>query len=210
MREADAGAEARWAKAAARAGGITDLGIGAAVRRYFLVNFPLTVLVALGVGFALAFAWPELGGNFFRTGLYLGLVLAGLGIFVVGLIYGNKIVSPLVQPRGIGVTAGLTADEVKHVRGQILAKEPVDAEDLPVLRGAAVQIREGLARQLLMSPGLVVFFCGQSVSRGISSGIDIAMIVLLLGMVVLLGFVARQFQQTAAFLRSLDPPHLIM
>jgi hypothetical protein len=72
----------------------------------------------------------------------------------------------------------------------MLAKEPVDVDELPVLRGAAVQIREVLAQQLLICPGLVVAFCGQAVSRGIKSGVDIAMIVLLLGMRLLLGFVA--------------------
>lgn len=37
MREANAGAEARWAKAAARAQDVTYLGIGPAVRRYFFL-----------------------------------------------------------------------------------------------------------------------------------------------------------------------------
>jgi hypothetical protein len=37
MGETDAGAEARWARSAARAAGVADLGIGAAVTRYFLV-----------------------------------------------------------------------------------------------------------------------------------------------------------------------------
>lgn len=202
MPEENAGAEARWAKATSRAEGITDLGVGVAVRTYFSVYFPLIVLGGLGIGLALASIWPELGGDFFRSGISIGLLLAGLGIFVVGLIYGNKNVRPLVQPQRIGVTVGLTADEVKHVRRQVLAKEPVAVDELPVLRGAAVQIREGLARQLLVAPGLVVFFCGQAASREITSVVDVVMIVLLLAMMVLFGFTVLQFQQTGAFLRT--------
>jgi hypothetical protein len=204
MPEANRQAEARWAKAATRADGLMDLGVGAAVRRYFSVNFPLTVLVALGVGFAVATVWP-IGNDFLQSGFYLGLILAGLGIFVVGLVYGNKKVHPMVQPQRIGVTVGLTAEEVKHVRRQVLAKEPIDADRLPVLRGAAVQIREGLAKQLLTAPGLVIFFIGQTLYRGITSVIDMVMIVLLLCMIALFINGARQFQQTGAFLTSAAP-----
>ena len=35
LRGADAGSEARWAKAAERADGVRDMGIGIAVRNYF-------------------------------------------------------------------------------------------------------------------------------------------------------------------------------
>ncbi|MEC5181799.1 hypothetical protein [Arthrobacter sp. CG_A4] len=202
MREADAGAEPRWTKAASRAEGLTDLGIGGAVRRFFLVYFPLTVLAALVVGFALASLWPEVAEGFLQSGLYFGSLLGGLGVFIVGQVYGSKKVSPMARPGGIGVTVGLTPEEVKHVRRQVLGKEPIDVNHLSVLRGAAVQLREGLAKQLLWSPGLLVYFAGQSLSRGVHSVIDVIMIVLLLGMAVVLGISARQFLQTGAFLTS--------
>jgi hypothetical protein len=205
MREADAGAGSRWTKAASRAEGLTDLGIEGSVRRYFLVYFPLTVLAGLVVGFALASLWPEVAEGFLQSGLYFGSLLSGLGVFVVGWVYGSKKVSPMVRPRRIGVTVGLSAEEVKHVRRQVVAKEPIDVNHISVLRGAAVQIREGLAKQLLWSPGLLIYFAGQSLSRGIQSVIDVLMIVLLLCMVVLLGLAARQFHQTGVFLTSTYP-----
>jgi hypothetical protein len=68
MPERDSGTESRWAKAASRAEGLTDLGIGAAVRRYFLVYFPLTVSAALVVGFVLAFLWPDMAEGFLPSG----------------------------------------------------------------------------------------------------------------------------------------------
>jgi hypothetical protein len=205
MLEADAGAESRWAKAASRAEGLTDLGIGGAVRRYFLMYFPFTVLAGLVVGFALASLWPDVAEGFLNSGLYIGSLLSGLGVVVVGWVYGSKKVSPMVRSQRIGVTVGLTAAEVKHVRRQVVAKEPIDINHIPVLRGAAVQIREGLAKQLLLSPGLLIYFAGQSLSRGIHSVIDVMMIVLLLGMVVLLSITSRQFHQTGEFLTSTHP-----
>ena len=206
MGEADAGAEARWAKSAARATGLADLGIGAAVTRYFLVNVPLTLLLGLGIGFALASLWPEINGDFVRSGVALGLQVAGLGIFVGGWVYGSRKISPAVQPRRIGVTVGLTSDEAKQVRRRILSNEPVGDHDGTVLRGAAVQLREGLARQLVAAPGFLVLFAGQALGRGRWSVFDGVMILAMLGLVVLFGFVVRQFKQTGAFLTSTAHP----
>jgi hypothetical protein len=184
---------------------LTDLGIGVAVRRYFLMYLPFTFLAGLVVGFALASLWPDVAEGFVRSGLYIGSLMSGLGVAVVGWVYGSKKVSRMVRPRRIGVTVGLTADEVKHIRRQVLAKEPIDVSHISVLRGAAVQIREGLAKQLLLSPGLLIYFAGQFLSRGIQSVIDVMMLVLLLGMVVLLGITSRQFHQTGEFLTSTYP-----
>lgn len=202
MSEADARADGRWAKAAKRAEGLTDLGIGSVVRRYFLFHFPLTVLVSLGVGFALAAVWPEMSGNFLRTGIYIGPMLAGLAILVVGFVYGSKKVSPMVQPQRVGVTIGLTSEEVKHVRRQVLQKEPTDTSKLIVLRGAAVQIREGLAKQLLTAPGIIFFFCGQAASRGTTSIIDVVINMLLLVMITTWAFQVRYFHKTGTFLAT--------
>ncbi|TDK24075.1 hypothetical protein E2F48_14935 [Arthrobacter crusticola] len=181
---------------------MTDLGIGAAVQHYFLVVFPSTVGVALVLGFALAAVWPEPEQDFLRSGMYLGLLLAGIATLIIGVLYGIKKVGPSVQPRRMGVTVGLSTDEAKYVRRQVLAGKPSDLEKLSVLRGAAVQIREGLARQLLTAPGLLALLSGQAVSRGITSAVDVVMILLLLAMVVLIGFVARQFLRTGTFLNS--------
>ncbi|MCZ2403102.1 hypothetical protein IV498_07880 [Paenarthrobacter sp. Z7-10] len=205
MREADAGAQARWDRAAQMAEGLTDLGIGGAVRRYFLVIVPLTFVIALGVGFALAAFWPEIYDDFFHTGVYLGLMLAGVGVSVVGLVYRSRTVGAMVRPRQIGVTVGLKGDEVKHVRRQILAKDPIDLTQLTVLKAAAVQFREKLAKQLLTSPGIVIFLSGQAAARGIRSGFDVMIIAVLLVMVGLVGSLAHQFRRTGVFLAATGP-----
>ncbi len=113
--------------------------------------------------------------------------------------------SPLARSRPIGVTVGLTAAEAKHVRRQVLAQEPVEKNHIEVLRGAAVQLREGLAKQLLWWPGFLILFAGQSLARGIQSVIDVVIIVVLLVLLVLLGHAGRQFHQTGVFLDSTDP-----
>jgi hypothetical protein len=202
MGEADAGAEERRAKSAARAAGLADLGVGAAVKRYFLVNFPLSLLAGLGAGFTAAFFWRGTDEDFLRSGVPLGLQLAGLGILVGGWVYGSRKVSANVQPRRIGVTVGLTPDEAKRVRRQVLAREPVGPDDMAVLRGAAVQMREGLARQLLPAPGFLLLFGGQALARGAASVFDVVMLAATLALVVLWGFVARDFRQAGVFLSS--------
>jgi len=202
MPDQDSSAESRWAKATSRAQGLADLGLEAAVRRYFLIYLPLTVTAALVVGFVLAFLWPEVADGFVRSGFFFGSLLSGLGLVIVGMVYGSKRLSALVRPSRIGVTVGLTAEEAKHIRRQVLAKEPIDPQHITVLRGTAVQMREGLAKQLLWSPGFLIYFAGQFLLRGTVTVFDIVMNVLLLGMFVLLFFVARQFHQTGVFLTS--------
>lgn len=200
MHEPDTAADLRWAKAAKRADGLEDLGIGRAVKRYFSMPMPLAVGVSLGVGFALAILWPDAFGGLLPTGLSIGLMLAGIVIFVLGLIHGSKKVSPMVQPQRMGVTVGLTSEEVKLIRRQIWQKESPDTANLQILRGAAIQIREGLAKQLLVSPGVLLFLTGQAVPRGITSLLDLVTIVLLLALVALFVVVVRRFKQTGAFL----------
>jgi hypothetical protein len=49
------------------------------------VHFPLIVGVALALGFLLASLLAPESGIFVRSGLSIGLVLAGLGTFVGGV-----------------------------------------------------------------------------------------------------------------------------
>ena len=192
-------ASARWAKAAARADGLADLGIAGAVRRYYLVPFPVVVLISLGVAFFVVLVWPPEQRDILLAGLSLGMMLAGLASGIAGLVYGSKKIGPKVQPRGVGVTAGLTTDEVKRVRRQVLGKEPADA-DRTVLRGAAIQLREGLARQLVTLPPFALCLWGQATHRGLASAVDVVMAAALLLYMVALGYSVRQFQQAGAFL----------
>jgi len=63
-------------------------------------------------------------------------------------------------------------------------------------------MREGLAKQLLWSPGFLIYFIGQFMLHGTLAVFDVVMNLLLLGMFVLLVLVARQFHRTGVFLAS--------
>jgi hypothetical protein len=201
MFDADGGSDARWAKAAARAEDVTDLGIEDAVRRYYLVHLPTIVLIAMGIAFVFASLWPPAPGSVLVAGVAFGLMLGGLASSLAGLVYASKKIGPKVQPRRVGVTIGLTADEAKRVRRQIFGKTRV-YDDLRVLRAAAVQTREGLGRQLVTSPPLLLLFLGQALSRGVASPLDVIMLAALLVIVVALVFLVREFRQTGAFLTT--------
>lgn len=201
MREPDSAALQRWEKSGARAEGMMDLGLERAVQRYFLRVFPLAVLPGIAIGFAIPLLWSPDKGRLFPSALYFGLVLAGIAAMIVGIVYNSKKVSPLVQPRRVGVTTGLTEDEAKSVQNQILGKETPDVRQWQVLRGAAIQLRGRMARQLIFTPGLVLVAFGQAV--GLSRMGPVGLILLILGaplLVVTYGWTARQFRQTGAFL----------
>ncbi|MGO4586498.1 hypothetical protein AB4Z38_21830 [Arthrobacter sp. 2RAF6] len=138
------------------------------------------------------------------SALYFGLVLAGIAAMIVGIVYNSKRVSPLVQPRRIGVTIGLTEAEAKSVQNQILGKETPDIRHWQVLRGAAIQLRERMARQLIFTAGLVLVAVGQAVGlsrMGSFSPIGLILLVLAVPVLILtLGWMVRQFRQTSAFL----------
>jgi hypothetical protein len=202
MRDTDTGADSRWAKAASRAEGLTDLGIGVAVRHYFLVVFPSILVIGLLIGFAVVAIWPDPDGYTLRSGVYFGLILTGIGTAVVGIIYGSKKITPLVQPQRPAVAVALSAEEIKYVRRQVMTGKPTDSEELPVLRGVAVQIREGLAKQLLQAPAFPALFAGQTLFRGITSALDVAILLAVLVIAGVSVFTAHQYRRTGAFLDS--------
>lgn len=206
MHEPDSAALRRWEKSGARAEGMIDLGLGKAVRRYFLRVFPLAVLPGIAIGFAIALLWSPGKEWLFPSTLYFGLVLVGIAATIDGIVYNSKKVSPLVQPRRIGVTLGLTEAEAKSVQNQILGKETPDVRKWQVLRGAAIQLRERMARQLILTAGLVLVAFGQAVGLGrMGSFSAIGLILLILTvplLVVTYSWMVRQFRQTTAFLNK--------
>src|SRR3954462_2156081 len=145
--------EDRWEKADRRANGLADNGVGHALLRYYTIYFPigLVALVAMGalitdMVFGNEVGWPE--------SLSGGILLAGVGALVGGLIYNAKRIVPAVEAGRVGVVMSLQDDERKHIRRQILGKEPVVPEHVAVARGFAVQTRKALANQIVLLPML--------------------------------------------------------
>lgn len=154
----------RWARATRRAQGIEDNGLSQAVRLYYTSFFPagFFILVAVGtVGGTLVF--PDTPEKW-ATSLALGLLLGVLGALIGGLVYNAKKVVPAAKLGRIDVLISLEREEQKHVRRQILGKAPTDQERLAVTKAAAVQLRKGLATQLIVQPVFPLIFIPQALN----------------------------------------------
>ncbi len=192
--------EARWAKAASRAAGLADLGVDGALRKYFLFYLPIlaVTLTVLGFGIA-AVAFGDLGTNWLSA-LGLGISLAALGCMIGGLVYASKAVRPLIQPQRSGVMLYLHPEEQKSLRRQVDGRAPLIPAQRDVARGVAVQLRQGLATQLLILPGFLLMPIAQvlnSGAGGIIRGIQAALFLLVLAAACFAGW---QFRQAGRFL----------
>ncbi len=153
----------RCASAAREAQGIADNGMGGALKTYFVLYFPvgLVVLIAVGtLGGILSFGG---GAEQWPSNLWFGCFLAAVGALVGGLVYSAKKIAPAAELGRIDLLISLENQERKRVRRQILGRASLEPEHLAVTRGAAVQVRKGLATQLLLAPFFPLAFIPQAV-----------------------------------------------
>jgi hypothetical protein len=191
-----------WAKAARRAQGLEDKGLGQALTAYYSRYLPLGLFLLVAAGAMGAFF--AFRGSEAEWPLYLivGCGLAVVGVIVGGLIYNSKRVVPAAEFGNVDVLLSLESEERKRIRRQIAGKIPADRENLAVARGAAVQMRKGLATQLLFAPIYPLVFVPQAL-RYVTRGDDpfgwfmlIAVGLLTIGIV----FIVRDFRRTGRFL----------
>lgn len=191
----------RWAHAVRRAHGIDDKGLGEAVRTYYTRYFPagLLVLVAAGtlagmLGFGAAPSdWPSY--------LIFGIFLAALGVVVGGLIYNSTKLVPAARVGRVDVLLSLESEERKQIRRQIAGKAAVDPEHLSVARASAVQLRKGLATQLLLAPFFVCVFIPQAARLTVRGDpFSWFMAVGVVGVLIGMAFLIRDFRRTGRFL----------
>lgn len=192
----------RWAQAAKRAQGLADHGLGEAVKTYYTRFWPGGVIVLVVIGSVVAaLAFRGSLDNDWPSYLPFGLMLAGLGTMIGGLIFNSKKVVPAADYGKVDVTLSLTGEERKHVRRQIAGKATVVPEHLTVTRGAAVQMRKALATQLLIMPFYPLVFIPQALN---SAGRDDPFAWVFLGAALLLMvgivFLVRDFGRCGRFL----------
>jgi hypothetical protein len=151
----------RWENAARRAQGLTDNGLGHALRRYYTIYFPMGLVVLTTIGalvtdmvFGDEAEWPE--------SLSGGIILAGIGALIGGLIYNARRITPVVAAGRAGVVMSLRDDERKQIRRQVLGKEQIVPEHLAVARGFAIQTRKALATQIVVLPMLPLVLIPQA------------------------------------------------
>jgi hypothetical protein len=129
--------------------------------------------------------------------------VAAVGVLAGGLVYAQKRVKPLVRPQRQSALIWLDRPERKVVRDQIFGKVPPADNHLPALRGIAVQIRQGLAMQLLLAPGYLLLCANQmllAISRKGFLGFLWVWIPLALLFLSIFATVLWQFSRTEQFL----------
>ena len=199
--------EDRWAAAERRSEGVADKGLGKALRIYFTLYFPPGLVLLFVIGFALGMLlfrgeWADT-----LSYLFLGTALAWLGAFIGGLVYNAKVVRPAVEMGRIGVLTSLTASEQKQLRREILTQIPVEPRHIAVKRAAAVQMRKGLATQLIVLAPIVEFqFLFQILNAKLSAWWWL-MAVLAIAFAVSLVVPARQFRALGRFLARTSEPN---
>jgi hypothetical protein len=197
-----AGSNDRWANAVRRAQGIADNGLGEAVKTYYTRYVPAGLVILVGAGTVagiLAF-----GGALADWEPYLvfGFFLALLGVVIGGLVYNAKKVVPAAQSGRVDVLLSLDSEERKQVRRQIAGQAAIVPEHLAVTRAAAVQLRKGLATQLLLAPLYPLIFIPQAVHFALLGDnlfgwlMAAAVGVLVIGVV----FLVRDFRRAGRFL----------
>ena len=192
----------RWANARRRSQGIEDNGIGKAVKTYYTRYFPaglfalIAVVTIVGI---LAFPRaPEMWPTLLSFGFLLGIVVG----FVGGLIYNAKKVAPAASLGKIDVLFSLENEEQKQVRRQIAGKAPIEPDHLVVTRAAAVQLRKGMATQLLLQPLMLCVFTAQTLNFALGGDnlVAVLMATAVVGIVIADGFLIRDFRRTGRFL----------
>ncbi|ALE06250.1 hypothetical protein AL755_13590 [Arthrobacter sp. ERGS1:01] len=193
----------RWSRAMRNAQDVKDLGLGQAVRTYYIRYFPAGVLVLIVAGTALGLllfrgnpsAWPQY--------LALGLVLAAAGTVIGGLIYNAKKVSPAARLPSGDILFPLESEERKQINRQIAGKAPIDREHLSVARAGAVQQRKGLARLFLLMPSNLFLFASLTANwAGQAAPLAWLMLAAVAATITGMVFLIRDFRRAGRFLTT--------
>ena len=188
----------RWEAARRRATGVGDRGLGPAISRYYGLYLPAGALL-IGVGVAVAELLVSLAGPVdWGLIVVLGVLCAVLAAGIGGLVYNSKRIATAASAGRVDVMLSLTDEERKSVRRQIRGKEPVDPAHVDVTRAVAVQLRRGLATQLMMFPVQALILLPQVVHfAGLVSGIFAVAFLLFLAAG---GLFYRDFRRMGEFL----------
>lgn len=192
----------RWAGAERRSEGVSDNGLGKALRIYFTLYVPIGLVLLSVIGIALGMVlfrgeWADS-----LSYLFLGTGLAWIGAGVGGLIYNAKVVRSAVDMGRMNVLVSLTTSEQKQLRREILLKGPAEPRHVTVKRPAAVQMRKALATQLVvLAPILEFQFLLQALNAKYSAWWWL-MAVLAIAYAVSVVLAGRQFRALGRFLAN--------
>ncbi|GAB3533460.1 hypothetical protein GCM10027403_07470 [Arthrobacter tecti] len=148
----------RWVMAAHYSAEVKDLGLGRALRSYYLLWFPIGFAVLLPLGILLDFlVFPDPPGH---ASLRPGIYLATLALMIGTMVYQVKRVRTSVNLYEPYVLALLERPQRRSLRRQISGREPMMREQLCVARAGAAQQRVRSAEQLVFLAPLLLLFLG--------------------------------------------------
>ncbi|GAB3533736.1 hypothetical protein GCM10027403_08250 [Arthrobacter tecti] len=191
---------AGWNRAVRLAGGLQDHGISAAVKRYYVTVLPLVVVVSVIVVWIVGVV---ISGRADRLLFGIGVMFSGLAVMISGFVYSSKKVSPLVTPDGPSIHHLVSEGESKRGRRQIRGSVQAEGDERIVARGLVIQMRKGLASQLLVAPGYVLIFLPQAFIG--SDGLRWWFLAVVAAFAAAFGLMAREFHRTSVFLKSTEP-----
>ena len=158
--------EKRWEAGRRRAAGIEDRGLGPAIRCYYTRYLPAGAL-ALAAAVAGTGLLASLEGPVdWELVATLGILCAAVGAGIGGIVYNRRWIAPAASAGRVDVMLSLDDAERKSLRRQIRGKEPIDPRWIDVTRAAAVQLRRGLATQLMLFPIQALIFLPQVMHWG--------------------------------------------
>lgn len=191
-----------WALAERTALGLKDNGVSAAMRRYLVIVFPVLAVVCTAVGALIT--WLVFGDDDgWLLHLKFGVMLSSLVTGITGFVYAHRRVSPMVKPERASVLMLLEPAEAKNIRKQATGRKTIDAQKVQVVRAAAIQMRPGLAMQLMLTPSWLMLFTAQMLSW--TSLLFVGLYLLLIasfGVVIVLGI--RDFRGMSKVLQSTE------
>jgi hypothetical protein len=191
-----------WAKATRRSQGLVDKGLGQAVTAYYARYLPLGLfLLVVAVALVAFFTSRGTEGDW-PLYLIIGCGLAVVAVLTGGLIYNSKHVVPAAEYGNVDVLLSLESEERKQIRQQIAGKIPAEREHLAVARGAAVQMRKGLATQLLFAPIYPLVFLPQALRLAMRGDDLFAWFMFIaVGLLTIgIAFIVRDFRRAGRFL----------
>lgn len=193
----------RWSRAMSNARDVKDLGLGKAVRTYYIRYLPAGALVFVAVGTALGTIVLGESRAGWSSNLAMVFLLATIGVIVGGLIYNAKKVSPAALTYRSDVLLPLESQERKQVARQTSGKSTIDKEHLSVARASAVQQRKSLAKQLILAPAYVFLFTAQTANWARQAEpLAWIMLILVVGWLVAIVLLVRDFRRKGQFLTS--------
>ena len=209
----DSGSEQRWAAADDLARGVVDRGMSARRRRAMIVVagvLGLALLISVVSTITVIFAVQSgrldpsdgsLKPQLWKMILSGVLILAGLAVLGFGTAWAVRTGHFITRWRA--VVSPLNRAETKSVHRQIVGKEPVDVNHLPIIVAAARQNQ-------LTTVGLVPLYTGVALGQGAnapnSSSVFVAVMSLLVVVAyIVLGIVlARVYRRAGAFIEKYE------